>query len=134
MAGSSPWTRRSSVCPEAPVVAPHDFALLAADAGARDNGMRRAYLRMLEFYGFEWDAGLVRKAASWQQRFPLWARTAGSNDLRITRILAATTLCGLHGEAQAFLDALEEEVPQFREGDVAKPLAFWRDAVGTRTD
>jgi hypothetical protein len=124
---------RSPVCPEAPVVSVRDFAILAADAGARD-GMRRAFHRMLAFFGFEWNDGRVRKAATWRQRFADWARTAGGNDLRITRMLTAMTHCGLHAEALAFLKTLQEEVPQVREGDACKPMSFWMDAVRPRRE
>lgn len=126
-----PTPHRSPVCPEAPVVSVREYGLLAADEAVR-GGMRRAFQRMLAFYGLEWQDGTVRKAAHWQQRFPVWARAAGANDLRITRILTALSLCGLRPEALALLRALEEEVPQYREGDVRKPFAFWRDAVRPR--
>lgn len=123
-----PLMTTSNICPEAPVPTRQDFELLAADKSVV-TGMRRAFERMLKFYGFEWQAGEVRKALDWEDRFAYWAPVPSHNDLRISRILGAMALCGLQSEATGFLAALEVEVLHYRREAAVRPLTFWRQAA-----
>lgn len=123
-----PLMTTSNICPEAPVPTRQDFELLAADKSVV-TGMRRAFERMLKFYGFEWQAGEVRKALDWEDRFAYWALVPSHNDLRISRILGAMALCGLQSEATGFLAALEVEVLHYRREAAVRPLTFWRQAA-----
>jgi diguanylate cyclase (GGDEF)-like protein len=124
-----PLPTRSQICPEAPVPTHDDFRLLGADDAVKA-GLRRAFDRMLRFYGFEWHDGRVRKAVNWQARFEVWTLGPGYNDLRLSRIIGALALCGLQQESLALLHALEAHVPPVRRHGTAKAMAFWRHAAG----
>ena len=130
--GVLPWMfpllTRSRMNPNAPVPTRTDFRVLAGDSGARQ-GMRRAFLRLLRFYGFEWQARGVARAEPWREGFATWALAASHHDLCISRILGALTLCGLRDEAEAFLRALEREVREYRGPDASTPLHHWRQAL-----
>ena len=123
-----PLLTRSRVNPASPVPTRADFRTLAGDAGARQ-GMQRAFLRLLLFYGFEWQDGRVARAERWREGFATWALSASHHDLFISRILGALTLGGLRDEAQAFLDALEREVHEYRGPEAGTPLHHWRLAL-----
>jgi NAD-dependent deacetylase len=123
-----PLLTRSRTNPVSPVPTRADIRALAGDAGARQ-GMRRAFLRLLHFYGFELQDGRVARAERWREGFATWALAASHHDLFISRILGALTLCGLKDEAQAFLDALEHEVHEYRGPDAGTPLRHWRLAL-----
>lgn len=118
----------SRVNPSAPVPKRDDFAVLASDEGLR-GGMRRAFMRMLNFYGFEWRDGQVQQSGGWREGFATWALDPGPHDLFFSRILGALTLCGLRVEAVALLDALEKNVRHYRAAGTEVPLSFWRLAV-----
>jgi hypothetical protein len=124
-----PLMTRSKVCPEAPTPTRGDFAALSSDARVH-HGMRRAFEQMLRFYGLRWREGRMTKADGWEERFHSWTRNPSYNDLRISRILASLTLCGLRQEAAALLAVLEEEVPRHRISGLDKTMTFWRSAVG----
>lgn len=123
-----PLLTSSQMNPNAPVPTRADFRVLAGDANARQ-GMERAFLRLLRFYGFEWQDGRVARSERWREGFATWALAASQHDLFISRILGALTLCGLRDEAQAFLEALEREVHEYRESDASTPLHHWRLAL-----
>jgi diguanylate cyclase (GGDEF)-like protein len=128
-----PLPTRSQICPEAPVLTRQDFAVLAQNEDVR-NGMQRAFVRMLQYYGFEWTHGHVEKGDGWSQSSVVWALRAGPDDLRISRILGALTLCGLDAQAAAFLAVLEREIPRVRilgggEAAMGRTLSYWRQAV-----
>lgn len=126
-----PLTEPSGVNPHAPVPGADDFAQLARDEAVRD-GARRAFLRMLAFYGLRPDDGRVERSANWAERSAHWARRPGHNDLRLTRILKAMRLLGAADAAASLLAALEAEVPPLRGGRAAMgtTLRYWREAVG----
>ncbi len=124
-----PLTTPSQVDPASPVPTGGDFRLLAADETVRA-AMRRAFDRMLRFYGFERRADRIDRAPHWREHFIIWARAATHHDLFISRILGSMTLCGLQDEALSWLIALEIAVREYR-GDAADaPLGHWRLAVG----
>jgi diguanylate cyclase (GGDEF)-like protein len=123
-----PLTTRSRSCPQAPMPAEHDFAILAQDDAARE-GVRRAFLRMLHFFGFVWRDDKIELLQHWAHHFDHWARMAGSHDQRISRMLGSMCLFGLRTEAEAFLAVLEREVPLNRARGTETALAHWRQAL-----
>ena len=128
-----PLPTHSQICPEAPVLSRQDFAVLAQNEDVR-NGMQRAFVRMLQYYGFEWIQGRIEKSDGWSESSAVWALRAGPDDLRISRILGALTLCGLQAQAAAFLAVLEREIPRVRilgggEAALGRTLSYWRQAV-----
>ena len=123
-----PLHTQSRVNPIAPVPSRVDFAVLATDEDVR-SGMRRAFTRMLDFYGFAWRDGEVQRSGGWREGFATWALESGPHDQFLSRILGALTLCGLREEAAALLHALEKTVPHYRQAGTEVPLSFWRLAV-----
>ncbi|MDB5727811.1 MAG: hypothetical protein JWQ00_1016 [Noviherbaspirillum sp.] len=124
-----PLEQASRFNPDAPVLAPRDFAELGKDPRVLD-GLRAAFSRMLGFYGLAWDGTKVVKAENWRARSPNWALTPTHNDLRITRILRSLALFGLHEEAAAFLAFLETllgQKPSSSHRSAALP--HWQKAV-----
>jgi hypothetical protein len=96
--------------------------------------MQCAFVRMLQYYGFEWSQGHVEKGDAWSEASAVWALRAGPDDLRISRILGALALCGLGAQAAAFLAVLEREVPRVRilggaEAAMGRTLSYWRQAL-----
>ncbi len=128
-----PTSRRSDYNPFAPVLTESTIAAFRADPALRAR-LRDSFLRMLRFYGFEVlvvrGHELVRRAANWPVRSPLWLGPGDHNHLRITRILDSLSTLGLVAEATAFLRALEEleEDGQGRDID-AETFEYWRGAV-----
>jgi diguanylate cyclase len=130
--GVVPWMfpllTQSRMNPVAPTPSLQDYGMLAAEEQVRA-GMRKAFLRMLSFYGFEWRDGAVERAEGWRNGFASWAVRASHHDLFISRILGALTLMGLRDEAMQFLKRLEPEVKQYRGVHASAPLRHWRLAV-----
>jgi hypothetical protein len=124
-----PLEQASRFNPDAPVLAPAEFAELGKDPKVRD-GLRAAFGRMLGFYGLAWNGAAVVKAENWDARSTNWALAPTHNDLRITRILHSLALFGLHAEAAAFLAFLEA---MLRESQASlhrrAALPHWQNAV-----
>jgi hypothetical protein len=104
-----PLRDRSAFNVHAPTLDDATIAAFRADDALRNN-LRRAFERMLAFYGFETQdasgALMVVPAsnAAGQQRN--WLTPGNHNFLRITRILTSLRLLGLPEQAQALLGAL----------------------------
>lgn len=123
-----PLTTRSRANPEAPMPTQDDFVAFSRDEHVRA-GMRKAFLRMLRFYGFEWQDNGVKKSPTWRDGFATWALGPSAHDQFISRILESMRLCGLREEALSFLSALEPEVRTYRGDFALTPLRYWRLAV-----
>jgi diguanylate cyclase (GGDEF)-like protein len=115
--------------PLSPVPTRNDFARMAEDPGVRD-GMHKAFVRMLRFYGFAWNDGQVQRLPNWREGFANWVSEANAHDLYLSRILGALTLCGLRPQAEALLLELEHAVLEFRRGGSSRALHHWQLAVG----
>jgi diguanylate cyclase (GGDEF)-like protein len=123
-----PLATRSRICPQAPMPTERDFSILAQDEAARE-GVRRAFLRMLHFFGFVWREDRIENLHHWTHHFDHWARMAGPHDQRISRMLASMCLLGLRPEAETFLGVLEREVPLNRARGADTALTHWRQAL-----
>ena len=99
--------------------------------------VRVSFLRMLRFYGFEFQAGeqvSVIRSTNFAAKAATWLSPGNHNHLRITRILRCLNLLGLQAEAEAFYKCLSE----IYEGEQSKPAPaishetarFWKRAVG----
>jgi len=100
------------------------------------NNMRRALVRMLDFYGLRLDSGKRLKgvaAKEFDHKRRNWLTYANHNHLRITRILKSTSLLGLGPEAQALLHCLtnihEAERERATPGISEETFEFWQKAV-----
>ena len=84
-----PLAEPSPVNPLAPVLDRETVEAFAARPELRRN-LRLSFLRMLRFYGLEWQPGpppAVRLTANFRQRAANWLHPGNHNHLRITRIL-----------------------------------------------
>jgi hypothetical protein len=117
----------------APLLTEQDIAAFRADPALRD-ALQDSFARMLQFYGFDFDADTPAVAfapeGAGQRR--AWLTPGNHNFLRISRILRSLHLLGLGELGHAFLAALLELAgsPEGR-AIPATTLAYWRDAAGT---
>lgn len=100
--------------------------------------LRRAFERMLNFYGFDVDweetQGGVRtvqiseKEGAMRTQLPRWVKRMDHNHLRISRIIRSLRVLGLEKEARAFHDALHAVCQKYgRVGNNSQE--FWRRAL-----
>lgn len=123
-----PLPERSGANPWAPVLDAETIAEFRAAEEMREK-LRRAFLRMLKFYGLAWTDGRVVRAANFERRAENWLWPGNHNHLRLTRMLRSMKLLGLEDEAMALFDALKE-IQSFLPGRIgARSFGFWRDAV-----
>lgn len=94
--------------------------------------LKRSYIRMLAFYGFEYSENSAEAYVSRTPRFnkaaKSWVRRFDHNHLRITRILRSLRVLGLAVEAEAFWRALDEVCKE--KGVISKKsYTFWTRAA-----
>lgn len=94
--------------------------------------MHRAYIRMLAFYGLEFDpsSNSVQRASNFSTRARIWLTLGNHNHLRITRILTSLRLTGLQAEANQFFAILQDINQNEGRGRIA-PNSFqiWQNAL-----
>ena len=136
-----PLPEKSPVNPSAPLITKDVLLAFRADTqdgkALRDN-LRKAFSRMLAFYGFDLVTGMPRDPSlgvfisdKHQTRFPNWVRRFDHNHLRITRIIRCLRLLGLEEEAGAFYSALYQlSRSQNYAGKISqRSLMFWQRAA-----
>jgi len=105
-----PLPEKSGCYKDAPVLIKEDIEDFHKYSRLQDN-MRRAFFKMLHFYGFDClcaENGIeVFKSLDFAKKSKNWLTPDNHNFLRITRILRSLFLCGLKEEALAFHKALE---------------------------
>ncbi|KAH6646037.1 opioid growth factor receptor conserved region-domain-containing protein [Truncatella angustata] len=111
-----------SMFADAPVIDEETYLYWRQHASLRQN-LRRAFERILTFYGFEisWDeadgGGADRKPHISEKRgarsnLARWVRPMDHNHLRITRILRSLRVLGMEAEAREFHQAPLERLPE----------------------
>ena len=145
-----PLPERSPFNPFAPIVTEEVFEAFRANnaegEGLRNN-LRRAFGRMLTFYGFRLDelsnwlfaAGKhqpcdmykVSRSADFKDRSKDWVRPFDHNHLRISRMIRCLRLLGLEQEAEAFYEALLQLSISLDLRNIIQPksIMFWRRAA-----
>jgi Opioid growth factor receptor (OGFr) conserved region len=123
-----PLPERSGANPAAPVLDENTIHAFRNSAQMQEN-LRRAFLRMLAFYGLTWTEGRVARAADFENRAENWLWPSNHNHLRITRMLRSLGLLGLEAESVAFFHALDLIYQNFPQRITARTFAFWRDAA-----
>lgn len=122
-----PSEEASKFNPDAPVLSRPEFEELRRHPVAVE-GVLRAFVRMLSFYGLQLSApNVVSKGPNWDQRYSNWALGAGHNDLRITRIIKCLVLLSLTEEATALVSFLESEFSS--QPARSESLSYWRWAL-----
>jgi Opioid growth factor receptor (OGFr) conserved region len=119
----------SGVNPNAPVLTALEAGNLGANSKIAAN-MRRAFVRMAAFYGFDVKEHIIERRSNYSLRVPNWAARPTHNDLRITRILRSLTLFGLTSEAKLFYDVAMVTVREIR-GDT-EVQRYWFAALSDR--
>ncbi|KAH8205442.1 hypothetical protein TruAng_000348 [Truncatella angustata] len=127
-----------SMFADAPVIDEETYLYWRRHASLRQN-LRRAFERILTFYGFEisWDeadgGGADRKPHISEKRgarsnLARWVRPMDHNHLRITRILRSLRVLGMEAEAREFHQALSSVCQKY--GIVGgTSQKFWRRAM-----
>jgi hypothetical protein len=126
-----PLTEPSPVNPSAPVLDRETIKAFRAAPELRQ-ALRASWLRMIDFYGFEFSDGRVQPSAGFAAKSANWLNPNNHNHLRITRILKCLRLLGLEREANAFFDCLAELYTSERRkpqpGITERTFEFWSAA------
>jgi hypothetical protein len=95
--------------------------------------LRRSFVRMLRFYGFELHEEPLRVALGpdFEESSSSWLRPWNHNYLRITRILKSTSLLGLEPEARAFFACLSDlfHAQKTQQAISMETFRFWQASV-----
>jgi len=124
-----PLPERSGANPFAPTL---DAATIDAFRHSEElkQRLRRSFLRMLHFYGLDFDAGSVRPAANFALRSSNWLNPGNHNHLRLTRLLRSLRLLGLASESTALFQALSEIYRTYPDRITQRTYQFWENAAG----
>ncbi|GAC1444612.1 MAG: hypothetical protein NVSMB52_04090 [Chloroflexota bacterium] len=130
-----PLRTRSGFNPNAPVLSDADIQKFRGSDELRLSLMRSLQV-MLRFYGFQLHQAteakvIVDKSPTFASRSQVWLTPGNHNHLRLTRIVASTSLLGLHLEAvalQACLVTIAHEYPNLIS---ERTLRFWKNATVT---
>lgn len=131
-----PLRERSGVNPSAPILDDATIQEFRARPELQNN-LRRSFLRMLRFYGFQLQNDPlngpleVRRSSDFEERAENWLSPWNHNHLRITRILKSLTLLGLEAESRAFFVALSDVYAQ-QDGHSAisrETFRYWESTV-----
>jgi hypothetical protein len=125
-----PLPERSGANPQAPVLDRETIETFHATP-AMQKLLRRAFERMLRFYGLRWNGNSVERAENFRERTQSWLWPGNHNHLRLTRILRSTLLLGLESESKALFQALNGIYREFPERISSRTHAFWSDASRT---
>jgi hypothetical protein len=122
-----PLRERSRFNPKAPLLSDQDIRAFRASDVLKGT-LRKAFSKMLDFYGFELHEKQVVRSANWDQRKG-WLTPCNHNFLRITRILSSLRLLGLDECAQSLYSALEETHREHAGRIGSDTWQFWTNAV-----
>lgn len=126
-----------SMFADAPVIDEETYLYWREHDNLKRN-LRRAFERMLAFYGFgiKWkqaNSAAGRKVQisvnqGAQSNLARWVTRMDHNHLRITRIIRSLRVLGLEEEAQAFHEALAEVCKKYGRVGASSQM-FWRRAI-----
>ena len=123
-----PLPERSGANPYAPVL---DAATIVAFRQQEDlqQRLRQSFLRMLRFYGLEFNGGEIRPVANFALQSSNWLSPGNHNHLRLTRILRSLRLLGLASESTALFQALSEIYKKSPGSITPHTIQFWKNAA-----
>jgi len=128
-----PLREPSSVHPEAPLVTEEVEEEFHRDPALRE-ALRRAFDRMLGFYGLEMrEAGggsvVVEPGPAFATRRGAWLRPNNHNHLRLTRIMTSLSLLGLREKARALQRCLLDIAKTHPDWVTRETEGYWSRAV-----
>jgi hypothetical protein len=123
-----PLRERSGANPSAPRL--DDEAVAAFRSRPElQAAQRRAFERMLSFYGLQSIADRIEPSATFVERSQ-WLSPGNHNHLRLTRILMSLRTLGLEREARALLECLLVIAATQQHAISETTLRYWREAGG----
>jgi hypothetical protein len=125
----------SGVTPDAPLVGTDCQRFFAGDP-TRAIMLRRAFERMLDFYGLLANYGnapQVVKAKDFNERAANWLTPGNHNFLRLTRIMKSLVLLGHSEQASALFRCLEQIYSEHSAVIGSTTFSYWRNAVSGRS-
>jgi hypothetical protein len=127
-----PLRERSHFNPKAPVLSEQDIRAFRGSEVLKDT-LRKAFLKMLDFYGLEFHEKQVVRSANWDQRKG-WLTPYNHNLLRVSRILTSLRLLGLQDCAHSLYSALEELYREHADRIGSETWQFWTQAASQPLD
>jgi hypothetical protein len=131
-----PSRQQSTVNPFAPLVTDDTVRAFERNPRLRD-GVRRAFKRMLRFYGLCTADGRVEiDQPAFAARSRVWLTPGNLNHLRLTRIMESLSTLGLRAEGLALQRCLLEDVAAASgQGRVSRQtIDFWLRAVSAQKE
>jgi hypothetical protein len=129
-----PLPEPSGANPHAPILDPATIGVFRSSVAMQDR-LRKAFQRMLRFYGFRaraTPAGLaIERAEDFEARARNWLWPMNHNHLRLTRILRSAQLLGLDAESKALFEALNALYREYPDRIPSRTHAFWASAAGS---
>lgn len=122
-----PLPERSGANPGAPVLDAETIRAFHETDAMRER-LRRAFERMLRFYGLTWSGGAVERAGNFGARAENWLWAGNHNHLRLTRMLRSLLVLGLEAESKALFAALNGIYRAYPNRISSRTHAFWSDA------
>ncbi len=122
-----PMRERSGANPSAPRL--DDDAIAAFRLHPRLQArLRRAFDRMMAFYGLQWEGDGIVPSPDFAQRSH-WVTPGNHNHLRLTRILTSAHTLGLETEARALLECLLAIGSSQRHAISETTIRYWKAAL-----
>lgn len=123
-----PLPEQSGANPSAPVL---DAATIQAfrESPELQSRLRQSFLRMVRFYGLDWEQDELRQAANFAAQASNWLNPGNHNHLRLTRMLRSLRLLGLDIESQALFHALTMIYRSHSGRITPRTYQFWVDAA-----
>jgi hypothetical protein len=127
-----PLPERSGANPSAPVLTQASISAVRSTPQMQQR-LRAAYLRLMEFYGFQSAGGRVVQSPGFSAVSTNWLYAGNHNHLRLTRMLRSMRLLGLEREAESLWDALRQlyqsERSSGRRSITDETFALWKRAA-----
>jgi hypothetical protein len=121
-----PLAEPSGANPGAPVLDEEAIREFRSRPELHEN-LRTSFLRMLRFYGLEFESGVVKRAGDLRSK--TWLTPGNHNHLRITRIIKSLKILGLESEARAFFECLTEIYASHRAAISPATFRYWESAL-----
>lgn len=121
-----PLPERSGANPEAPVLDAETVRTFH-ETPAMQERLRRAFERMLRFYGLRWDGDTVSRAEDFRGRAQNWLWPGNHNHLRLTRMMRSLLVLGLEAESKGLFRALNGIYREYPARITSRTHAFWSD-------